>query len=423
MAFMVAQTVAVAARGGETAGGGDQGTQHGPPGGVAPEMIPLLEPRAMMEDTKGLSIILSEDPELRLVRFDAARAAAWLNAVTHERPEKEDEANAWLDQVAADFAADDANRPVVEGLRDHLLEAAPRWADRPADLRYLAAGVLFATMVETDPGTNPLTAMLFRLSLSEAFEEADERDRLLDSLGVDIGHATKACAAGEDVLPEGFDDAFERMPNKDQEKLRDLAEKQIDELRQQILAKDCQARLPIPCVIEPVLAMLELFRQLDTLEADDERREDMIKRIHALVTESAREKLHAEDRRLFVEICEHWLATEASEYPKQEPLMRTLRQFGVSDSLGTVEDALVLATLSRFQLPAVPGAPRIHFDSLEVDGGELERYGDFLGQRGYPTLALRMYRASRASKPQSPALEAKIADLKKELGRGGQAGT
>jgi hypothetical protein len=168
-AFMAAQTIVMAALGGEATV--DHGVQNGPLGGVVPEMIPLLEPRAMMEDAKGLVTIFKQDPELRQVRFNTVSATGWLNAVIHERPEGKEDANAWLDEIAAEFAAHGANRPVVEGLSEQLLKAAPRWVVRPAALRYIAAGYFFATMAEKDHGTNPLTAMLFRLSVWEPLED------------------------------------------------------------------------------------------------------------------------------------------------------------------------------------------------------------------------------------------------------------
>lgn len=411
-AFMAAQTVAMAAQEGED--GVSAGPAPGPIGGVTPEMIPLLETDAVMKDLAWLRQIFLEDPELKRVRFDAERATARLLEVQDERPEGAEEVAFWLDCIAAEFAADSANRPMVEGLTERLLQAAPRWRERPCGLRPLVAGYMLATMAKTDDGPNPLTAMLFRLSVDDALDHIEAQKRLFESAGVDIDQAKETCAedaAGKAVPPNGPFGAFSRLPKKDQKKLHRFAERLIEKMRKQIIGEDFQMHLPIACVIGPVLAQLELMRQHPGLAPDDERFEAVVEQLRELVKMSALRELHPEDRRLYLEACEHWLATEASAYPKQVSLVQTLCRMVASESLWTVEDALILVTLSRMRFLAVPGEPMLNFDSLEPDAGELERYGDFLVERGYPTLALRFYQAIKAMHPPSPELTAKIADL------------
>ncbi len=419
-AFMAAQRVAMAVL--EHEDKGERLFRDGPVGGVVPEMIPLLEPQAMRVDLERLFDILKQDPALRQVRFDSRRAIAWLKRVMHERPKTDDEAAAWMDQVAAEFAADGANRKVVEGVIDHLLRAAPRWAEDPEDLRCLAAGIIFASVAMKDTDVNPLTAMLFRLAVDEAIEEADERKWLLDALELDIAQVEDACLSGAPIPSEDLVDAFSQMSSHDQEKLRDIAEQQVDSLRHQIVAEDFQVLLPVPCVLEPLMALLEFFERSAQNNSNDEPGAAWNEELEDLLGESVREELHEEDRRLYSEVCEDWLATKASHFPEQEPLVRTLRQLVLSDSLVTVEDALVLATLTRFRFSTVPGAPEIHLDYTGVDGEDLERYGDYLVQRGYPALALRTYRASEAVRSPSESLKTKIANLTKAVEGGGGGG-
>jgi hypothetical protein len=129
MAFMAAQTVALAARKAEASSNGqerDPGDEVPFSGEVIPEMVPLLTASGLSEAMKGLLVLFTEDPALKRVRFDAEKAIHWLDSVSQERSAGTKESNAWLDQEAARFAAEPDNRTVLEDLGDRLLEAAPR---------------------------------------------------------------------------------------------------------------------------------------------------------------------------------------------------------------------------------------------------------------------------------------------------------
>ncbi len=393
-------------------GSGRSGSTEPSPGRAKINPLDLIPRLGSEERTyEGLSVLkrmFQEDPGLRAARFTGSLLREFVLDAMREAGD-DDRTPEFYNRIMRRYLREVEDPVVLGDLGDLMREAVPRWSGDPDALRALALGVALQMLedaVEEDEvpesdEPNPLHWMILELTLEELTRS---EEALLDWIGGAGGPEAlrQRLARGEPLpltsLP--FDDAGTVLPQGKTE----ATEKFLGEFAREIQGGGLPVTLPLASVLPAVVRLALCQREA---EPTPEQIADLIA--------GAADELGPEDAEVLDAALKEWLE-EHADGADEATLVRIgcLRTLLAGGSFGSLEDALVFATLKSGLTMDIEGAPPL--PEGEEGGGildaltpeYLERYGDFLWEKGLPEMARRTWKLCGLFGPLSPSVEEKL---------------
>lgn len=348
----------------------------------SPEEEPALIPRMngleeMYQDFDALCDILETDNVLREVRFDRKRAAHFLTAElqTADTVEATEEQ---LDVIAQRYFLEVEDGKLPGDIIDKLFDAAARVSDVDV-LRSLALGVLLGTATETmSDGPNPLVAILFRLSIKELVRSYHTINELVERLGGEETVRT-AIATSDQTMNRKIEGMTTALKPED----RRLLEGVFDETTRHIEQSIRQGGFPVPLSLVSVLPLLvDLARFSPETPTASDLKEALLAACDGLVDE---------DLRLYGKLLQQWLDTAPRDDPETTSMVSMVFALVTAGSLQPLDWPLMISAVQHGGNSLLPGEDDLLAELGEdfLEPSSLERYADFLENRGYVALAQR----------------------------------
>lgn len=376
------------------------------------DLVPVNPFAETCRDLTTLAELLREDPDLKRVRFPIPLVEEFLEG---EEPADPEAGDARIDQAVERYLWTIEDPVLAWDLNLLFEEAAPRWSRDVDALRALALGAAFTRLDEIfgeegeddeaeDPERPPnlLYRMLYDLSAMEWCAPGVAVAAAVREAGGEEAFRRRV-ATGNPAVPGSLPKPF--APQPDLLPAFDEGRRWTETLAQGIRDGKLPEGLPLESCL-PLIARLEA-EVAEAPVAEDRLRE--------LMAFSVRE-LGAEDVDVFDRLLGDWIDRHGQTADEETLVfLGTLRTALLgAGTTGALGPALLGWSLRHPLCAAFPGVPAPPEGSGDLRNALtpsfLERYGEFLYEKGFPAMAFRVWRLCPLFGHLSPHIRRKMAE-------------
>jgi SEC-C motif len=346
-----------------------------------PAVIPrLTNSLALLDEFSTLAEMMLRDETLRTIRFDASKIEAFLAKASRADSLFLETGGRGLDDMAFRYAGETGEHTLLKGIEEKFQRAAAG-AKTAAELRSLAAGSFFSMAYEVQPDSdNPLTAMIFRLSLDSVLRPISTTHKLLEELGDGPEIARQLQSGDFSSFKHRFDNAIGKLSSDDKKALYQRANQTQDNLWDAIDSRSFPVGLPLATVL-PFIFESGCFSETKTRRSDRE--------VTAILTDAAK-TLCKEDLRLYGCLLDNWLNENSNADSVLISSVTLVAGMVKTENLDPLVPTLILYTcrnnpscLDEKEAQLIKSWEPPHHSEF------LERYAEWLESTGYPALATR----------------------------------
>lgn len=334
------------------------------------------------DDMIKLGELLREDPNLKKLRFTSSKVEKFLNQHRNDseffQDSDGDTKGQFIDHLAVQFARESREGRILEKATDLLLAAAKN-ARTIEELRALASGVVLAASYKlSGDADNPLTALIFRLTVKKVLEPISKMRNFVE------GQASKTSFDDlDDTQRASMVMAFLKTLNKKEKK---AIEKMAEDIQDDISRCLSEEKFPIGLPFATALPFWLRVSQVDNEGANSWKDEALVQ-----IVNQCGESLTDDDYRLFLTNLEEWLDENKNQQDPVSDSVKMMHLLTKSKSLSNLAPQLLIETCRQNMFVFIDEEEIKMVDEWKDSptNAEITRYATLLQNKGYPLIAER----------------------------------